>query len=49
MKNEFEDGIVHTDSPVSRKKRMLVVVSEEMMVVKKEIVFAHACTWNGFI
>ena len=22
MKNEFEDGIVHTDSPVSRKERL---------------------------
>ena len=49
MKYEFEDGIVHTDSPVSRKKRMWVVVSEKMMVVKKEIVSAHACTWNEFI
>ena len=49
MKNEFEDGIVHTDSPVSRKKRIWVVISEEMMVVKKEIIFAHACTWNEFI
>ena len=32
----------NTDSPVSRKKRMLVVVSEVMMVVKKEMIFAHA-------
>ena len=49
MKNECEDGIMHTDSPVARKKRMLVVVSEEMMVVKKDMVFAHDCPWNGFI
>jgi hypothetical protein len=49
MKNEFKDGIVHIDSPVSRKNQIWVVGSEEMMVVKKEIIFAHACTWNGFI
>ena len=49
LKRWVEDGIVHTDSPVSRKSRMWVVISEERMVLKNKIIFAHVCTWNEFI
>ena len=49
LKTWVKGGIVHTDSPVLRKERILVEVSEEVMVEKKEALFSHVCTWNWFI